>query len=192
MATANSTLNWHIHRKPQTSEQFVPLVMSWNVTRECNMKCSHCYINATEKKLENELTTEEAKKLMDQICQVSKPLLILSGGEPLLRPDIYELIEYGTSKGLKMGFGSNGSLIDDDVAAKLKAAGIATVSISLGLPYSSATRRVQRRSWRMGKSSQRLQSPKKKQCARPSKHNLNPSELQSNRRHHVVGRGHRR
>jgi len=115
----------------QTSERFVPLVMSWNVTRECNMKCSHCYINATEKKLHNELTTQEAKKLMDQICQVSKPLLILSGGEPMLRPDIYELIEYGSSKGLKMGLGSNGSLIDEAVASKLKAAGIATVSISL-------------------------------------------------------------
>ncbi len=115
----------------EKSERFVPLVMSWNVTRECNMKCSHCYINATEKKLAHELTTTEGKKLMDQICQVSKPLLILSGGEPLLRPDIYELIQYGTSKGLKMGLGSNGSLIDDTVAAKLKAAGIVTVSISL-------------------------------------------------------------
>ncbi len=115
----------------KTSERFIPLVMSWNVTRECNMKCSHCYINATEKKLTNELTTQEGKNLMDQICQVSKPLLILSGGEPLLRPDIYELIEYGASKGLKMGLGSNGSLIDDTIATKLKAAGIATVSISL-------------------------------------------------------------
>ena len=115
----------------QQSERFVPLVMSWNVTRECNMKCSHCYINATDKKLSNELTTQEGKNLMDQICQVSKPLLILSGGEPLLRSDIYELIQYGTSKGLKMGLGSNGSLIDDTVAAKLKAAGIATVSVSL-------------------------------------------------------------
>jgi AdoMet-dependent heme synthase len=115
----------------KTTEKFVPLVMSWNVTRECNMKCSHCYINATEKKLDNELSTQEGKDLMDQICQVSKPLLILSGGEPLLRPDIYKLIQYGASKGLKMGLGSNGSLIDDDVAAKLKAAGIATVSISL-------------------------------------------------------------
>jgi radical SAM protein with 4Fe4S-binding SPASM domain len=115
----------------ENSNRFVPLVMSWNVTRECNMKCSHCYINATEKKLVHELTTAEGKNLMDQICRVSKPLLILSGGEPLLRPDIYELIQYGTSKGLKMGLGSNGSLIDDTVAAKLKAAGIATVSISL-------------------------------------------------------------
>ena len=115
----------------EKSERFVPLVMSWNVTRECNMKCSHCYINATEKKLAHELTTAEGKNLIDQICQVSKPLLILSGGEPLLRPDIYELIRYGTSKGLKMGLGSNGSLIDETVAANLKKAGIATVSISL-------------------------------------------------------------
>ncbi len=115
----------------RASERFVPLVMSWNVTRECNMKCAHCYINATEMKLGNELTTLEARHLVDQIIQVSRPLLILSGGEPLLRPDIFELIEYGSAKGLKMGLGSNGSLIDDAVARRLKAAGIATVSISL-------------------------------------------------------------
>ena len=84
-----------------------------------------------EKKLENELTTQEGKQLIDQICQVSSPLLILSGGEPLLRPDIYELINYGSKKGLKMGLGSNGSLIDQEAAKKLKDAGIATVSISL-------------------------------------------------------------
>ncbi len=115
----------------EKAERFVPLVMSWNITRECNMKCSHCYINATEKKLDNELNTKEAKNLMDQIYQVSRPLLILSGGEPLLRPDIYELIKYGTKIGLKMGLGSNGSLIDEAAARKLKDAGIATVSISL-------------------------------------------------------------
>ncbi len=115
----------------KTQEQFVPLVMSYNVTRECNMKCSHCYINATDKKLDDELTTKEAKSVIDQIYQVSSPLLILSGGEPLLRPDIFELIEYGSKKGLKMGLGSNGYLIDDAVAKKLKSAGIATVSISL-------------------------------------------------------------
>src|SRR5208283_1526435 len=116
---------------PKKQEQFVPLVMSWNITRECNMKCSHCYINATDKKLDNELNTKEAKNLMDQIYQVSRPLLILSGGEPLLRPDIYELIRYGANIGLKMGLGSNGSLIDEAVAKKLKGAGIATVSVSL-------------------------------------------------------------
>ncbi len=115
----------------KSQEKHVPLVMSYNVTRECNMKCSHCYINATDKKLEDELTTKEAKTVIDQIYQVSNPLLILSGGEPLLRSDIFELIEYGSKKGLKMGLGSNGYLIDDAVAKKLKKAGIATVSISL-------------------------------------------------------------
>ncbi len=115
----------------KSSGRFVPLVMSWNVTRECNMKCSHCYINATDKKLDNELTTQEAKRLMDQIYQVSRPLLILSGGEPLLRPDIFELISYGSKIGLKMGLGSNGSLIDEPMAKKLKDAGITTVSISI-------------------------------------------------------------
>jgi len=114
-----------------SAHQFVPLIMSWNVTRECNMKCSHCYINATDKKPTDELTTQEGKKLIDQIYQVSRPLLVLSGGEPLLRPDIFELIEYGSNKGLKMGLGSNGSLIDDRIAKKLKASGIATVSVSI-------------------------------------------------------------
>jgi radical SAM protein with 4Fe4S-binding SPASM domain len=114
-----------------TSEKFVPLVVSWNVTRKCNLKCSHCYINATTQELKNELNTEEGKNLIDQICEVSRPLLILSGGEPLLRPDIYELVRYGASKGLKMGLGSNGSLIDAAAAKQLKEAGIETVSISL-------------------------------------------------------------
>jgi radical SAM protein with 4Fe4S-binding SPASM domain len=113
------------------SETFIPLVISWNLTRKCNLKCPHCYINATTQELINELTTEEAKTLIDQICEVSRPLLILSGGEPLLRKDVFELVRYGAAKGLKMGLGSNGSLIDDVAAKKLKEAGIETVSISL-------------------------------------------------------------
>lgn len=113
------------------SEKYVPLVVSWNLTRKCNLKCPHCYINATTEELKNELTTEESRNLIDQICEVSRPLLILSGGEPLLRPDVYELVHYGASKGLKMGLGSNGSLIDATAAKRLKDAGIETVSISL-------------------------------------------------------------
>lgn len=112
-------------------EKFIPLVLSWNITRKCNLKCSHCYINATNKELKKELTTIQAKNLIDQISEVSKPLLILSGGEPVLRNDIFELIKYGVSRGLKMGLGSNGSFINIAVAKKLKKAGISTVSISL-------------------------------------------------------------
>jgi radical SAM protein with 4Fe4S-binding SPASM domain len=117
--------------KATSSEKFVPLVISWNVTRKCNLKCPHCYITATKEELSNELSAEEAKRLIDQICEVSRPLLILSGGEPLLRKDVFELIRYGTEKGLKMGLGSNGTLIDNTTARKLKEAGIKTVSISL-------------------------------------------------------------
>jgi radical SAM protein with 4Fe4S-binding SPASM domain len=111
--------------------QFIPLVVSWNVTRKCNLKCQHCYINAATDELRDELTTEEAKRLIDQIYKVSRPLLILSGGEPLLRQDLFEIIRYGASKGFRMGLGSNGSLIDKKIARDLKEAGVKTVSISL-------------------------------------------------------------
>jgi MoaA/NifB/PqqE/SkfB family radical SAM enzyme len=114
------------------TDRFVPLVVSYNVTRSCNLKCSHCYINATtDQQLQDELTTEESKRLIDQIAEVSRPLLILSGGEPLLRNDIYELVQYGAQKGLRMGLGSNGTLIDRAAAKKLSEVGIKTVSISL-------------------------------------------------------------
>ncbi len=112
-------------------EKYVPLVLSWNVTLKCNLKCSHCYINAKEAKMTDELSTDAAKMLIHQITEVSRPLLILSGGEPMLREDIYEIIRYGADHGLNMGMGSNGMLIDDEVALKLKEAGMGTVAISL-------------------------------------------------------------
>ena len=114
-----------------TEEEYVPLVVSWNVTLKCNLRCSHCYINAEDTEAVNELSTDAAKMLIHQITEVSRPLLILSGGEPLLRDDIYEIISYGRDCGLKMGMGSNGMLIDDTVAGKLKEAGMWTVAISL-------------------------------------------------------------
>jgi radical SAM protein with 4Fe4S-binding SPASM domain len=114
-----------------SDERYVPLVVSWNVTSRCNLKCSHCYINAGESQFREELSTDAAKMLVHQITEVSKPLLILSGGEPLLRDDIFEIVRYGADRGLKMGMGSNGMLIDDSVAKKLKDAGMGTVAISL-------------------------------------------------------------
>ncbi len=114
-----------------TPEKYVPLVLSWNVTLRCNLKCSHCYINAKETKLPDELSTDAAKMLIHQITEVSRPLLILSGGEPLLREDIYEIIRYGADRGLRMGMGSNGMLINDEVTRRLEDAGMGTVAISL-------------------------------------------------------------
>ena len=112
-------------------EKHVPLVVSWNLTRKCNLNCSHCYINATTNELKDELTTNESYNLIDQIAEVSKPLLILSGGEPLLRKDVYDIIRYGAAKGFRMGLGSNGALIGDETAKQLRAAGLATASISI-------------------------------------------------------------
>ncbi|MGD2066213.1 MAG: radical SAM protein, partial [Candidatus Bathyarchaeota archaeon] len=114
-----------------TGEKYVPLVVSWNVTLKCNLKCAHCYINAAETELADELSTDAAKMLIHQITEVSRPLLILSGGEPLLREDIYEIIRYGADRGLRMGMGSNGMLIDDETTRKLEDAGMGTVAISL-------------------------------------------------------------
>jgi radical SAM protein with 4Fe4S-binding SPASM domain len=115
----------------QTREKYVPLVVSWNVTLKCNLKCAHCYINAAETELADELSTDAAKMLIHQITEVSRPLLILSGGEPLLREDIYEIIRYGADRGLRMGMGSNGMLIDDEATRRLEEAGMGTVAISL-------------------------------------------------------------
>jgi radical SAM protein with 4Fe4S-binding SPASM domain len=132
---SNRRCEFRIRLAPTSSEpsdeRYVPLVVSWNVTSRCNLRCSHCYINAGERQFGNELSTDAAKMLIHQITEVSKPLLILSGGEPILREDIFEIVRYGVDRGLKMGMGSNGMLIDDDIAKKLKEAGMGTVAISL-------------------------------------------------------------
>ena len=78
----------------------VPRIISWNTTFKCNLRCAHCYMDAQERESQDELTTEEGKMLIDQIVEVSKPILVLSGGEPLLREDIFELAKYASDKGL--------------------------------------------------------------------------------------------
>ncbi len=106
-----------------------PLVV-WNVTKACNLKCKHCYINAGEK-ASNELTTEEAKVLIDDLANLGTPVLLFSGGEPLLREDIFELAEYAFSKGIRPVLSSNGTLITKDVAKRLKDSHFQYVGISL-------------------------------------------------------------
>lgn len=106
------------------------MIISWNTTNKCNLSCSHCYRDAGEKHKE-ELTTEEAKKLLTQIAKAGFKIMIFSGGEPLMREDIYELIEYAAKQGLRPVLGSNGTLINQATAEKLKLAGTAAVGISL-------------------------------------------------------------
>ena len=106
------------------------MIVSWNTTNACNMYCDHCYRDAGCK-AEEELSTAEAKTLLEQIARAGIKIMIFSGGEPLMRPDIVELVAYAASLGLRPVFGTNGTLITLEMAQKLKAAGAMGMGISL-------------------------------------------------------------
>jgi len=107
-----------------------PIVV-WNCTRTCNLNCRHCYAEAVNKYSPGELSTEEAKHFMDNLVSYKVPVLLFSGGEPLMRRDIFDLFEYGNQIGLRMVISTNGTLIDRDKAKKIKALGISYAGISL-------------------------------------------------------------
>ncbi len=106
------------------------MIVSWNTTNACNMYCDHCYRDAGCK-AEEELSTAEAKTLLEQIARAGFKIMIFSGGEPLMRPDIVELVAYAASLGLRPVFGTNGTLITLEMAQKLKDAGAMGMGISL-------------------------------------------------------------
>ncbi|UWG96753.1 putative heme d1 biosynthesis radical SAM protein NirJ2 [Dehalobacter sp. DCM] len=106
------------------------MIVSWNTTNACNMYCEHCYRDAGAK-LEEELSTDEAKTMLDQIVKAGFKIMIFSGGEPLMRPDIIDLVAYASNLGLRPVFGTNGTLITVELAQKLKEAGALGMGISL-------------------------------------------------------------
>ncbi len=106
-------------------------VVVWNCTRKCNLKCRHCYAQATFTAARRELTTAEAKLFMASLLAYKVPVLLFSGGEPLLREDIFELLEYGADLGLRMVISTNGTLLDRVKAQKIRELGISYVGISL-------------------------------------------------------------
>lgn len=106
------------------------MLVSWNSTNQCNMFCDHCYRDAGVRK-EEELKTEEAKKLIREIKAAGFHIMIFSGGEPLMRKDIYELGAYAGDCGLRPVLGTNGTLITPEVADKLKEAGFMAAGVSL-------------------------------------------------------------
>jgi len=106
-------------------------LVAWETTRNCNLACIHCRASATRGPHSGELDTQEALQLLDQIAEVAKPIIILTGGEPLLRADIFEIARYGTRKGLRMVMAVNGTLMTPDIAKKLAHAGIQRISVSL-------------------------------------------------------------
>ncbi len=106
-------------------------VVVWNMTRRCNLKCIHCYSNSADIDYPDELTTEEGKKLIDDLAAFGAPVILFSGGEPLLRKDLLELAQYATDKGMRAVISTNGTLITKEIAARLQKIGLSYVGVSL-------------------------------------------------------------
>jgi AdoMet-dependent heme synthase len=122
----------HPHGKPggPNAEQ-VPRLIAWEVTRSCMLDCMHCRAAAHLGPYEGELTTEEIKKTLEDIASFAKPIIILTGGEPMLRDDILDITRYGDSLGLRMVMAPCGMLLTEEKARELKEAGIQRISISI-------------------------------------------------------------
>lgn len=107
-----------------------PIVV-WNLTRTCNLRCAHCYTASEAKKYPDELTTDQAKAVLDDLAAFGVPAVLFSGGEPLVRPDVLELADYARSLGLHVVLSTNGTLIDEPAARRLRELSFAYVGISL-------------------------------------------------------------
>ena len=106
-------------------------VVVWNVTKRCNLRCVHCYASADPSPHPDELTTEEGMALLEDLARFGCPVVLFSGGEPLMRPDILDLIHKGVSLGLRAVVSTNGVLIDRPLARELKKLGLSYVGISM-------------------------------------------------------------
>src|SRR6266480_5180948 len=119
--------------KQEIDVDYVPHVVAWNLTRRCNLECAHCYIAAgPHESAAAELDTAACLAIVDQLLAVNPtPLLILSGGEPLLRRDLTEIAQYASSNGATVVVGTNGTLLTDERIAALKQAGVQGVAVSV-------------------------------------------------------------
>ncbi|AOT69168.1 radical SAM/SPASM domain-containing protein [Geosporobacter ferrireducens] len=113
-----------------TRKNFGPVV-AWNITQRCNFRCQHCYSSSNCEEDESVLTLNEIKRIIDEFKENNVPVILLSGGEPLMREDIFDIIAYITTSGIRVSLSTNGSLIDKDTAMKLKKMGIGYVGISI-------------------------------------------------------------
>jgi len=103
----------------------------WEVTKGCNLRCIHCRASATELSSPSDLDTKTALGIIDQIAEAASPILVLSGGEPLYRSDIFQLARYATDQGLRVALATNGTLVTREVARMIVDSGVKRVSISL-------------------------------------------------------------
>lgn len=112
--------------------EFTPKWIAWEITRRCNLKCIHCRSSSeVEVRDHPDFSTKEAFRIIDDITSCAKPVVVLSGGEPLLRKDLFEIAKYGTDKGLRMCLATNGTLVNDEICDKIKTSGIKIASVSL-------------------------------------------------------------
>jgi len=109
-------------------------LIAWEVTRACNLACKHCRAEANPEPFPGELTTREAKELIDSFPRTGSPIIIFTGGEPLLRSDVFELSAYARGKGLRCVMATNGTLLTPDVVTQMRDSGIERVSISIDGP----------------------------------------------------------
>jgi 12,18-didecarboxysiroheme deacetylase len=115
----------------QFSKDKKPVVV-WNMTKRCNLKCIHCYAQAKgETYRSNELSTDEGKRLIDDLARFGVPVILFSGGEPLLRDDLPELTEYATQKGMRAVISTNGTLITEEKARVLARFALSYVGVSI-------------------------------------------------------------
>ena len=119
------------HKMTSGAAEGVGPVVVWNSTRTCNLKCRHCYMDSDSRRYSDELTTDEAKKFIDDLAEFKVPVLLFSGGEPLMRQDFFELAEYAAKKNVRPTLSTNGTLITREVAEKIKNIGVGYVGISL-------------------------------------------------------------
>lgn len=118
------------HRVEKAASERRPIVV-WNTTRTCNLRCVHCYTDSENIKYNGELTTEEGFSLIDSLADFGIPSLLFSGGEPLVRQDLFTLLEYAAKKGVRPVISTNGTLIDHAAAQRIKDSGVVYVGISL-------------------------------------------------------------
>lgn len=112
--------------------EFAPKWIAWEITRRCNLRCVHCRSSSEmEVKGHPDFSTEEAFRILDDISGYAKPVIVLSGGEPLIRDDVFEIAAYGTEKGLRMCLATNGTRVTEEVCREIKDSGIRIVSLSL-------------------------------------------------------------
>lgn len=106
-------------------------VVVWNATKTCNLDCQHCYADAAKRRFPGELSTTEAREMIDDLAGFKVPALLVSGGEPLVRPDVLELAEYALGLGIRVTFSTNGTLIDPPTAKRLRDIGVSYAGISI-------------------------------------------------------------